>query len=147
MKRALYRVNRSDVFIMYNDGPSSVRFKEGLCRGLDYFSIDSYATGAAEANEVAGMYTRELVPKLRGPNKWEPHGQGLWFVPGLYASCDGPDPTRHRYPYGNQTLNRTEPTCKGGVVKTSPPDVVEKMETFWKFAKDPDLRIMGVNPW
>lgn len=147
MKRALHRVGRNDIFIMYNDGPSSVRFREGLCRGLDYFSIDSYDTGAAEANEVAGLYKRALVPKLRGPNKWERRGQGLWFVPGLYATCTGPVLPVPRYPFGNQSLNRTEPTCKGAKLSKSPADVLAKMEAFWKYAQDPAYAIVGINPW
>ena len=147
MKRALHRVNRSDMFIMYNDGPSSARFREGLCEGLDYFSIDSYATGAAEAEEVGGLYKRALVPKLRGPNKWEPRGQGLWFVPGLYTTCAGPVLPIPRYPYGNLTLNRSEPTCKGGHLAKTPADIMAKMQAFWKMAKDPALPIVGVNPW
>jgi hypothetical protein len=147
MKRALHRVGRDDVFIMYNDGPSSVRFREGLCRGLDYFSIDSYDSGAAEAKEVAGLYKRSLVPKLRGPNKWERGGQGLWFVPGLYATCSGPVVPIPRYPFGNQSLNRSEPTCKGGGLGKSPADVLAKMEAFWKFALDPSYAIVGINPW
>ena len=41
--------------------------------------------GAAEASGVHSLY-KELYPKLRGPNRWEPRGQGLFFVPGLYVS-------------------------------------------------------------
>ncbi len=146
MKQALYRVGRSDVWIMYNDGPESARFSEGLCKGLDYFSIDSYDTGAAEANEVAGLYKRALVPKLRGPNKWEPRGQGLWFVPGLYAPCTGPVVPTPRYPFGNQSLNRSEPTCKGGRLSKTPSDIMAKMKAFWKYAKEMP-HIKGLNPW
>lgn len=136
MKQALHRVGRPDVWIMYNDGPDSARFREGLCKGLDYFSIDSYDTGAAEANEVAGLYKRALVPKLRGPNKWESRGQGLWFVPGIYAPCAGPVVPTPRYPFGNESLNRSEPTCKGGRLSKTPSDLMAKMEAFWKYAKE-----------
>ena len=41
LKRELALVGRGDVWLYYNDGPSSSRFKEGLCKGLDYFSIDA----------------------------------------------------------------------------------------------------------
>ena len=146
MKQALHRVGRPDVFIMYNDGPDSACFREGLCRGLDYFSIDSYDTGAAEANEVVGLYERALIPKLRGPNKWEARGQGLWFVPGLYAPCTGPVVPTPRYPLGNQSLNRSEPTCKGGRLSKTPSDILAKMEAFWKYAKQMP-HIKGINPW
>ena len=146
MKQALHRVGRDDIWIYYNDGPDSVRFRLGLCQGLDYFSIDSYDTGAAEAAEVSALYKRALVPKLRGPNKWERRGQGLWFVPGLYASCAGAVVPAPRYPFGNQSLNRTEPTCKGGRLSKTPADIMAKMKAFWGLAQDmPSIK--GINPW
>eukprot|EP01052_Picozoa_sp_SAG31_P009369 SAG31_NODE_490_length_14932_cov_9.350300_6_plen_778_part_00 len=146
MKQALQRVGRPDVWIMYNDGPDSARFREGLCKGLDYFSIDSYDAGASEANEVAALYKRDLVPKLRAPNKWERRGQGLWFVPGLYAACSGPVVPTPRYPFGNQSLNRSEPTCKGGRLRKTPSDLMAKMAAFWKHTKEMP-HIKGINPW
>lgn len=121
-----------------------MRFREGLCRGQDYFSIDAYSSGSAEASEVASLYHRALVPKLRGPNKWERGGQGLWFVPGLYSSCAGPVLPAPRYPFGNQSLNRSEPTCKGGALHKSPPDVVAKIKAFWTLANDPAYAIVSV---
>ena len=38
LKTALIAVNRSDVFLAYNDGPSSGQMANGMCSGLDYFS-------------------------------------------------------------------------------------------------------------
>ena len=43
LKTTLIQANRGEVFIHYNDGPGSGNLKgNGMCKGLDYFSIDSY---------------------------------------------------------------------------------------------------------
>ena len=41
LKTALIAAGRSDVFIAYNDGPSSGQMANGMCKGLDYFSLDT----------------------------------------------------------------------------------------------------------
>eukprot|EP01052_Picozoa_sp_SAG31_P032514 SAG31_NODE_3574_length_4113_cov_2.614848_5_plen_126_part_00 len=47
LKKALIRAGRGDVFLAYNDGPGSGQLRTGMCPGLDYFSIDSYADDPA----------------------------------------------------------------------------------------------------
>ena len=41
LKAALLRAGRRDVFVYYNDTPNSQALKLGLCKGLDFFSIDA----------------------------------------------------------------------------------------------------------
>ena len=68
----------------YNDGPESGQLSQGMCPGLDFFSIDNYADDpAAEVGGVKAAY-EPLILKLRGPNTLEPKGQGLWVVPGIF---------------------------------------------------------------
>ena len=113
------------------------RLYVGLCKGLDYFSIDSYQDGAGEASAVLELYERSLFPKLRGPNPWEPRGQGLWFVPGLYFTCAGPSiPGK----------NGTHSPCKGGSLKKTPASIMAKMSEYWKLAQS-SPHIVGINPW
>ena len=51
-----------------------------------------------------------------------------------------------RYTFGNQSLNRTEPTCKGGRLSKTPADIMAKMKAFWGLAQDmPSIK--GINPW
>jgi hypothetical protein len=67
LKRALQRAGRRDVWLTYNDGPSS-HMLQGLCPGLDYFSIDKYVSVHSlvyHANMVARLvrsYLYRLVP-------------------------------------------------------------------------------------
>ena len=134
LKRELAVVGRPDVWLMYNDGPSSSRFNgHGLCRGLDYFSIDNYRSGPVEATNVENLYAKAIYPTLRPPNNWEPYGQGLWFVPGLFAPCE-------------LGVNGTKGPCKGGNLSHSPRDVVAKMQEYWKLAQTYP-QIVGINPW
>ena len=56
LKQALLAAGRRDVFIYYNDTPNSYQLKHGLCKGLDYFSIDSYNDDPA--TEVAQVRKR-----------------------------------------------------------------------------------------
>ena len=89
LKKTLIAAGRKDVFIHYNDGPASGNLKgNGMCKGLDYFSIDSYNDDPAA--EVAASKTAyaPLIPQLRPPNDYEPNGQGLWVVPGIF--CEWP---------------------------------------------------------
>jgi hypothetical protein len=91
--------------ILQNDGPGSGMLRgDGLCPGLDYWSLDSYKD-TGEAAGVEALYSG-LLSKLRGPNPNELHGQGLFLVPGTYfyvASCHancsapplGPGPQPH----------------------------------------------------
>ena len=98
LKKTLIAAGRKDVFIHYNDGPASGNLKgNGMCKGLDYFSIDSYNDDPAA--EVAASKTAyaPLIPQLRPPNDYEPNGQGLWVVPGIFCewparTATSPDP-------------------------------------------------------
>ena len=57
----------------------------GMCKGLDYFSIDSYRDApAAEVGAIKSALA-PLIPKLRPPNPMEPRGQGIWLVPGAHS--------------------------------------------------------------
>ena len=118
LKKTLIAAGRKDVFIHYNDGPASGNLKgNGMCKGLDYFSIDSCTRSSSlviffrslrisrcsdrddPAAEVAASKTAyaPLIPQLRPPNDYEPNGQGLWVVPGIFCewpvrTATSPDP-------------------------------------------------------
>jgi hypothetical protein len=68
-----------------NDGPGSGNLKgNGMCKGLDVFSIDSYRDDpAAEVAATKGPMSN-LIPHLHPPNKLEPKGQSIWVVPGIF---------------------------------------------------------------
>ena len=86
LKQTLIQAKRGDVFIHYNDGPASGNLKgNGMCSGLDYFSIDSYRDDPAAEVAASKAAYASLIPKLHKPNPLEPKGQGLWVVPGCVA--------------------------------------------------------------
>ena len=76
LKKTLIAAGRKDVFIHYNDGPASGNLKgNGMCKGLDYFSIDSCTRSSSlvifsEASESAGAQTATIRrPRLRPPRR------------------------------------------------------------------------------
>ena len=75
LKTALIAAGRSDVFLTYNDGPDSGQLTNGMCKGLDYFSMDSYADDPAQEVATAKSLFAPLLSKLRPPNPYEPRGQ------------------------------------------------------------------------
>ena len=73
LKATLIAAKREDVFIHYNDGPGSGNLKgNGMCKGLDYFSIDSYRDDPAAEVAASKAAYASLIPKLRPPNPYEP---------------------------------------------------------------------------
>jgi hypothetical protein len=73
LKATLIAAKREDVFIHYNDGPGSGNLKgNGMCKGLDYFSIDSYRDDPAAEVAASKAAYASLIPKLRSPNPYEP---------------------------------------------------------------------------
>jgi hypothetical protein len=63
LKTALIAAGRSDVFLAYNDGPSSGQMTNGMCKGLDYFSLDSYRDDPAqEIAAVKGTHSPPTTP-------------------------------------------------------------------------------------
>ena len=75
LKSALIAAGRADVFLTYNDGPTSGQISNGFCVGLDYFLMDSYADDPAQEVAIAQGIYAPLFPKLRGPN---PTADSLW---------------------------------------------------------------------
>ena len=76
-----------------NDGPASGALSQGMCKGLDYFSLDTYRDEpAAEVGAVKQALT-PLFSTNRPPNPYEPRGQGIFLIPGLFwfmSSCKQP---------------------------------------------------------
>ena len=139
MKQALQAAGRRDVFLYYNDGPGSHMLSSGLCAGLDYWSLDSYQD-SGEAAGVESLYA-QVLPKLRGPNPLEVHGQGLFLVPGTYwyieschASCTaqplGPGPQPHG-------------CCLHGQAAW----VVSKLEEYYAYYRRTQHALVGFNAW
>jgi hypothetical protein len=58
-----------------------------MCKGLDYFSIDSYRDDPAAEVAAAKAAYAPLIPQLHPPNEYEPNGQGIWVVPGIFCEC------------------------------------------------------------
>ena len=72
LKETLIQAKREDVFIHYNDGPGSGNLKgNGMCKGLDYFSIDSYRDDPAAEVAASKAAYASLIPKLNKPNTCE----------------------------------------------------------------------------
>ena len=161
LKRGLLAAGRRDVFIYFNDTPESQQLKNGLCPGLDFFSLDSYNDDpATEVAQVKRAYGR-VKARLRPPNYLEPRGQGFFVVPGIFWSmkhgadqlgpppcntpggtvCTGPD---HKID-GPKDYNCSW-SLAGTHCLTSPLWLVGKMVAYWAWAKE-DASIVGMNPW
>ena len=134
----------------YNDGPESGQLSNGMCPGLDFFSIDNYRDDpAAEVGGVKAAYA-PLLPKLRKPNPLEPKGQGLWVVPGIFwsmAGCTDAGGAGKAGTDSGQSQCPSQSWCANGTqCFTSPQWLVEKMELYWAWAQaEPAIR--GVNVW
>lgn len=87
LKTALIAVGRSDVFLTYNDGPGSGQLTNGMCKGLDYFSMDSYADDPAQEVATAKSLFAPLLSKLRPPNPYEPRGQVRTLSKTVCGNC------------------------------------------------------------
>ena len=76
LKKTLIAAGRKDVFIHYNDGPASGNLKgNGMCKGLDYFSIDSCTRSSSlvtfsRSLKAVGPQTATIRrPRLRPPRR------------------------------------------------------------------------------
>ena len=76
LKKTLIAAGRKDVFIHYNDGPASGNLKgNGMCKGLDYFSIDSCTRSSSlvtfsRSLKAVGPQTATIrLPRLRPPRR------------------------------------------------------------------------------
>lgn len=144
LKSALINASRGDVFLYYNDGPGSYQISNGLCKGLDYFSLDSYSDDPAQEVRNVQVAMSKIAASgnpLHAPNPYESQGQGIFVVPGIFwfmsACADGGslgpiDPyARVPPPHGcNMTL---------GIL-------TGKMKAFWDYALA-TKGIVGINPW
>ena len=126
-----------------------------MCKGLDYFSIDSYRDDpAAEVDATKRAYA-PLIPKLHKPNPFEPRGQGLWVVPGLFWFMKGCDPAQYKQGIrgGAGAAGSYTPVCpnrtwcaNGSQCGTSPTWEASKMKAWWAWAQT-EPAIQGFNPW
>ena len=90
LKAALIAAKRSDVFIHYNDGPASGNLKgNGMCKGLDYFSIDSYRcpTTHAPTHPPTHTHTHTLRPPATSAL---PHASACSRPPPSLTACVRP---------------------------------------------------------
>lgn len=67
LKAGLIAAGRRDVFIYYNDTPRSTALKEGLCKGLDYFSIDGASPPPRRADLRAAVPRGAALPSPHSP--------------------------------------------------------------------------------
>ena len=164
LKATLIAAKREDVFIHYNDGPASGNLQgNGMCKGLDYFSIDSYRDDPAAEVAASKAAYASLIPKLRPPNTYEPKGQGLWVVPGIFwfmgsctdkgGECNGTSPANSKCcasPAGSNADAGTfggPPWCPSGThCATSPAWLPGKLQAYWEWALT-EPAIQGINPW
>jgi hypothetical protein len=154
LKETLIAANRSDVFIGYNDGPASGNFAgNGMCKGLDYFSMDSYRDDPNEEVGVAKSTFASLIPKLRPPNSYEPVGQGIWVVPGIFwfmQSCSDKGGECNKSaccPNATPGAFGGPPWCEAGThCEKSPSWLPGKLAAYWAWAKT-EPAIQGINPW
>ena len=149
LKQGLIKAGRGDVFLAYNDGPGSGQLSNGMCIGLDYFSIDNYADDPAQ--EVGGVKAAyaPLIAKLRRPNAMEPRGQGLWVVPGIFwgmASCTDRGGAGTSGTNGKAACSDPAWCSNGSQCDVSPSWLVEKMRLYWEWAMQEEA-IKGINPW
>lgn len=146
LKKALIAANRSDVFLAYNDSPNSAGLRgDGLCAGLDYFSVDVY-NDETEVSQVEALYA-PLLPKLHRPNALEPNGQGVFLVPGLFWYFD-PDVTTPCEAPPRGPGNPQPRGCSGNA--TAYPDttpwLVAKLRQYWAYAQRTP-QVAGFNYW
>ena len=140
LKKALIAAGRSDVFLAYNDGPSSGQMANGMCSGLDYFSLDSYRDDPDQEVAAVKAALAPLMPKLRKPNPMEPRGQGVWVVPGLFWFMGAENSCKD--PGGAGSAGSDKPVCSaidwcpgGQQCDTTPSWLVGKMEKYWAWAQ------------
>ena len=136
LKNALIQAGRGDVFLVYNDGPGSGQLSIGMCPGLDYFSIDSYADDpASEVGGVKAAYAA-TISKLRKPNPLESRGQGLWVVPGIFwgmASCTDRGGAGTAGTDGTAACSNASWCSNGTQCTRSPGWLVAKMQLYLLF--------------
>ena len=103
-----------------------------------------------------------LIPKLNKPNQYEPKGQALWVVPGIFwfmgsctdegGECRGKTPADSRCcpfpdPKAPPVGVGPGPWCANGThCKASPAWLVGKMAAYWAWAQE-EPAIQGINPW
>lgn len=155
LKARLLAAGRGDVFIHYNDGPTSGNLKgNGMCKGLDVFSIDSYRDDPDEEVGVAKAAYANVIPHLRKPNTYEPAGQSLWVVPGIFwfmgsctdkgGTCNGTTPANSKCCAGATVWG--PPWCSSGThCEKSPAWLPGKLKAYWAWALT-EPAIQGINP-
>ena len=113
-----------------------------MCQGLDVFSIDSYRDDpAAEVAATKGPMSK-LIPHLRKPNTYEPAGQSIWVVPGIFwfmgsckdsgGTCNGTTPKDSKCCAGDSW---GPSWCTHGThCEKSPAWLVGKLAAYWTWA-------------
>ena len=121
-----------------NDGPASGALSQGMCKGLDYFSLDTYRDDpAAEVGAVKQALT-PLFSTNRPPNPYEPRGQGIFLIPGLFwfmSSCKQPGGAGVAGTAGKAVCGESSWCANGTQCDTSPSWLIGKMRAL----PDPSL--------
>lgn len=152
LKTALIAEGRNDIFLIYNDGPESAQLTRGMCKGLDYFSIDSYADDPDQEVQASQACYWKLIRgpvPPRKPNPFEPNGQGLWVVPGLFwfmKGCKDKGGAGTAGSFAPVACQSREWCDNGTQCYTSPTWEVGKLQKWWAWAQSEPM-IQGFNPW
>ena len=109
-----------------------------MCKGLDYFSLDTYRDDpAAEVGAVKQALT-PLFSTNRPPNPYEPRGQGIFLIPGLFwfmSSCKQPGGAGVAGTAGKAVCGESSWCANGTQCDTSPSWLIGKMRAL----PDPSL--------